>query len=96
MQSGAYYIKDTLDNGNVVVSLLSGGSMTLVDASDKTVSITGGVQSTPSGINTVISSANINFTATSNKDTVSNSGKGNKINTGAGNDSIYNNATNVK
>ncbi len=95
LQSGAYYTRETLDSGNVLISLLSGGSMTLVNASNKTVSVTGGIYTIPSGINTVISSANGTFYGTSYNDTISNSGTNNKIFAGSGNDSIYNNATNV-
>ena len=92
---GGYYTRETVGS-NIVVSLLSGGAMTLVDVSNKNVNITGGTLSvaaiftegddyysnnTP---DTVLS-------ALSGYDTIFNSAQYVTINAGDGNDSVNSN-----
>ena len=89
LPSGAYYTRSTVGS-NVIISLVSGGAMTLNDASDKNISIIGGVLTTASNgvINNYIKNTSVN--GTSYRDTINNYAGGVTIKGGAGNDSIYN------
>lgn len=101
LPSGVYYTRSTVGN-NVIVSMVSGGAMTLDGASNKTVSITGGIlyDDTPTPQSgTLISNANSNtiLNGTDYADTIKNNGGSTvKVIAGSGNDSIYNNGgTNI-
>lgn len=99
LQSGAYYTKTTVGS-SVVISLISGGAMTIDGASNQTVDITGGIQTvignggngggSSSGKNLSNNGKNSLVSGTSNKDTIKNYAGGATIQGGDGNDSIYN------
>ena len=83
-----YYTRSTVGS-NVVISLISGGAMTLNGANGKTINITGG---TPTIISTPIHNYNKNtlVSGTAKADTINNYAGGTTIRAGAGNDYIYN------
>ena len=89
----SYYTRETVGT-SVVVSLVSGGSMTFTNASSQTINITGGTQTVTGGVNISNSTDNSVVNGTSGNDTISNSGYYAKIYAGNGDDSIYNGTTN--
>lgn len=86
---GSYYYTRSTVGSDVVISLLSGGAMTLNGASNKTVNITGGI---PTIISSVMTNTvkNIYVNGTSGKNTIDNLAGGVTIKAGGGDDSIYN------
>lgn len=92
--SGGYYTRETVGS-NVIVSLVSGGAITLNGASYTTINITGGTLSVTSSGGQNISNSNSNtvISTGSYKDTISNTGNTVKIYSGSGDDSIYSNAS---
>ena len=96
---GGYYTRETIGT-NVIVSLVSGGAMTLSGASGKTINIIGGTLTVPAIFTNGAdyysnSKSSIVLNALSGNDTVINSGTNVTINGDAGADSISNTAQNV-
>ena len=88
--TGETYTTETVGN-NVVVSVFGSGTITLVDAKDKTVSVVGGkIFSQTDGDSISNRESNHTITGGSGNDTIENYGTGVLINSGAGDDSIKN------
>ncbi len=89
--SGISYSLSTV-GANVVVSIESGGALTLSGGKDKTVKIVGGtnIANNPKGTLISNSNSNVSLKGTNYADTVNNNGSLVTISTAKGNDSIYN------
>lgn len=94
---GSYYYTRTTIGSNVLISLISGDTMTLLDASDKKITVKGGSTRNPNVGSYLINYNNNSLVSGSNSaDTVYNYANNVTVSTADANDYVYNNGTSAR